>query len=61
VARAVERIGADRCLLATDFGQASNPPVEGLASFASALVDAGLSRETVRELVAETPADLLGL
>lgn len=61
VARAVERIGPDRCLVATDFGQASNPPVEGLASFASALVDVGLERETVRRLVAETPVDVLGL
>lgn len=61
VARAVEHIGADRCLVATDFGQASNPPVEGLASFASALVDAGLDRTTVRRLLRETPVELLGL
>ncbi|RLM53809.1 cytosolic protein [Halobellus sp. Atlit-31R] len=61
VAEAVARLGPERCLLATDFGQASNPPVEGLAKFASALVDAGVDRETVRQLVSETPADTLGV
>lgn len=61
VAAAVERLGPENCLVATDFGQASNPPVEGLARFASALVDAGLDRETVRQLLCETPADVLGL
>ncbi|QZP39569.1 DUF6282 family protein [Halobaculum magnesiiphilum] len=60
VARAVERLGPRHCLLATDFGQASNPPIEGLAKFAAALVDAGLDRGTVRRLLCETPIDLLG-
>lgn len=60
VAAAVDRIGPEHCLLATDFGQASNPPVDGLARFAAALIAAGPDRETVRRLVAETPADVLG-
>ena len=60
IARAVEAVGPERCLLATDFGQAENPPVPGLERFAGDLQDAGLSRATVRRLVAETPADLLG-
>lgn len=59
VARAVDRLGPQNCLLATDFGQASNPPVDGLAMFAGALVDAGLDRETVRLLLCETPSELL--
>jgi hypothetical protein len=58
VAEAVERVGADSALVATDFGQAENPPVDGLARFAAALVDAGLDRETVRTLVSETPRRL---
>lgn len=59
VAEAVERVGPGNCLLATDFGQADNPPVEGLARFAGALLDAGLGRETVGRLVADTPAGIL--
>lgn len=59
VAEAVERVGATSCLLATDFGQADNPPVEGLARFVGALLDAGLERETIGQLVADTPARIL--
>lgn len=59
VVEAVERVGADSALVATDFGQATNPPVEGLGRFAAALVDAGLDRETVRTLVSATPRCLL--
>lgn len=60
VVEAVERIGPENCLLATDFGQAENPPAPGLAAFGESLIDAGLDRETVSELVTETPATILG-
>ncbi len=59
VADAVERVGPENALLATDFGQATNPPVPGLAQFASAVLEAGCSRKTVRHLLTETPARLL--
>lgn len=61
VAEAVERIGPDNCLLATDFGQASNPPVPGLAAFYDRVVEAGVDRDTAARLVTETPADVLGI
>lgn len=60
VVDAVEAVGPDRALLATDFGQASNPPVEGLARYAGALASAGLAESTLRTLLSETPHDLLG-
>lgn len=61
VARAIDRVGPEHAVLATDFGQASNPPVEGLARFAGALLEAGLSVATVRTLLAETPRGVLGV
>ncbi|MHB9287131.1 DUF6282 family protein [Halobacteriales archaeon Cl-PHB] len=61
VAAAVERVGADNALLATDFGQADNPAVPGLAAFAAAVADAGVDRETVETLVTTTPRRVLGL
>ncbi len=61
VTEAVERVGADNALLATDFGQAENPPVQGLAAFAAAVEDAGVDRETVEMLVTATPERVLGL
>jgi len=61
VARAVDRVGPENAVIATDFGQATNPPVEGLARYAGALVEAGLSEAEVRTLVSETPKRLLGI
>lgn len=60
VAAGIERVGAENCLLATDFGQASNPPVPGLSGFVEAVVDSGVDRETVERLVTSTPAAVLG-
>lgn len=60
VADAIARVGAENAVVATDFGQASNPPVEGFARFAGALRDAGLSEATVRTVARETPGALLG-
>lgn len=59
VATAIDRIGAEHCVLATDYGQAENPPVPGLRRFAEDLVAAGTSRSTVRRALVDTPADLL--
>lgn len=61
VARAIETVGADHVAIATDYGQADNPPVPGLAEFARAVVDQGVPRETVRTTLTETPARVLGL
>jgi hypothetical protein len=61
VAEAVERVGPENAVLATDYGQAENPPVPGLREFAEAVADAGLPRETVRQCLTKTPAELLGL
>ncbi|WP_137285550.1 DUF6282 family protein [Halorussus salinisoli] len=61
VAEAVERVGPENAALATDYGQADNPPVPGLREFAESVVDAGIERGTVRRCLVETPAGLLGL
>lgn len=61
VATALERVGPDNAVLATDFGQVENPPVPGLREFARDVVAAGALHETVRKCLTETPADLLGL
>ncbi|WP_265110701.1 amidohydrolase [Halosolutus halophilus] len=61
LARAVNRIGPERCLLATDYGQAENAAVSGLATFAREVQEAGVPREAVRTMLTETPARVLGL
>lgn len=61
VADAIERVGPDNAVLATDYGQAENPPVPGLREFADAVVDAGIDRDDVRRCLVDTPTDLLDL
>lgn len=61
-AEEIRRIGADRCVLSTDFGQANNaPPAEGLERFAGALIRAGLREQEVARMIRHNPAVLLGL
>ncbi|MDQ2052226.1 DUF6282 family protein [Natronolimnohabitans sp. A-GB9] len=59
VADALERLGPDHCVLATDYGQAGNPAVPGLGDYAQAVVDAGASVESVTQSLTATPASLL--
>lgn len=61
VAEAIDRIGPENSLLATDFGQTSNPPVPGLAAFFEAVIDSGLDREVAEKTVTDTPARVLHL
>lgn len=61
VAEAIERVGPEHAVLATDYGQVENPPIPGLREFAQAVIDAGLDRETVRRCLVDTPTDLLDL
>lgn len=59
IVEAVRRIGAESCVLATDYGQADNAPVEGFATVIDDLLAAGLDYDTVEQLVQRTPARLL--
>lgn len=61
VAKAIGRLGPENCVLATDYGQVGNEAVPGLADFASAVVDAGVAEETVRQCLTTTPATVLSL
>jgi len=61
-AREIGRIGAERCVLSTDLGQADGPaPVEGLVRFGSALIENGVRRAEIELMVKHNPAELLGL
>jgi len=52
----------ERCIIATDSGQPFNPwPDEALRIFGQLLVDIGMDDETVRLMMVDNPARLLGL
>jgi hypothetical protein len=61
MARNIRAVGFAQCLMATDFGQAKNPPpVEGLRLFIAGLLAEGFTPAEIRRMVRNNPAQLLG-
>jgi predicted TIM-barrel fold metal-dependent hydrolase len=59
---AIKAVGAHRCILSTDLGQANNPaPVEGMKLMIAAMLDNGLTEKEIEIMVKTNPARLLGL
>jgi microsomal dipeptidase-like Zn-dependent dipeptidase len=62
VAEQIRELGADCCIIATDFGVYTLPePVEGLREFIACLLDLGISVDDISKLVKTNPERLLGL
>lgn len=61
-AEQMQKVGSDRCILATDFGGYTLPdPVEGLRGFIASLLDLGIPAGNIKEMVKTNPETLLGL
>jgi len=59
-ARAIIEVGADRCVLASDGGQVSNPAApQMLLSFAQDLAGFGVTEDSLRRMMHDNPAYLL--
>lgn len=62
VLEVIRKAGAERCVLATDFGQVFNPsPVEGMRMFILSLMNQGIMPEEIDIMARKNPAKLLGL
>jgi microsomal dipeptidase-like Zn-dependent dipeptidase len=62
VAEVVRAVGAEHCILSTDFGRyALATPVEGMRQFIACMLDLGLSADEIRTMVQTNPEWLLGL
>jgi hypothetical protein len=62
IARAASTIGAERCTLATDYGQKANVrPAPGFQEFADALLAEGLDERAIRSMACDNPCALLGI
>ena len=58
----IKAVGAEHCILSTDFGQAVNPsPPEGFRMMLATMLQAGLSEKELEILVKINPAKLLDL
>ena len=62
IVESVKAVGAEHCILTTDFGQAYNPAApEGMREFIEILLQNGLGEKEIEILVKENPARLLNL
>ncbi|MDH7499017.1 MAG: DUF6282 family protein [candidate division NC10 bacterium] len=62
IAKVIRSVGPERCVMATDAGQASNPPaVEMLRYFIAEMLREGIEGGEIEWMVKENPARLLGL
>ncbi len=62
MADAIKFIGPQHCIMATDFGQADNPPAaEGLKMFITAMLENGIPEKDIEIMVKKNPEKLLTL
>jgi hypothetical protein len=62
VAEQIAELGAQHCILASDFGVYTLPtPVEGMRSFIACMLDLGISEADIRTMIVTNPERLLGL
>ena len=58
----IEAVGAENSTLGSDLGQMNNPlPTESFRLIVGRLLDRGMSERDVKRLVADNPAELLGI
>ena len=58
----IDKTGADRCIVSTDFGQWTNPPpAEGMRMAIAALLDAGMREADIATVVRANPLACVGL
>ncbi|MEM2002505.1 MAG: hypothetical protein QXT77_07680, partial [Candidatus Methanomethylicaceae archaeon] len=62
VAKQIRAMGAEHCIISTDFGVYTLPtPVEGLREFIACLLDLGITSEEIKLMSAVNPAKILCL
>lgn len=62
MADSIKRLGADSCVLVTDYGQEHNiPPIQALSRFVEEMLACGISKTDVQKMVVRNPRHLLGI
>jgi len=62
IVQGMKRVGAEHCVMASDFGQPYNPnPVDGMRQFIRVMMALGISEEEVDTMTRKNPARLLGI
>lgn len=59
IADAIKEVGPERCIMATDFGQAHNPvPVEGMKMFVNTMIQCGIKHKDINKMCILNPSKL---
>lgn len=62
MAETIREIGAESCVLVTDYGQEHNiPPVEALSQFVNDMLEARITNQEVQTMIVHNPKKLLGI
>ncbi|MCI2256704.1 DUF6282 family protein [Domibacillus sp. PGB-M46] len=62
MAHSIREIGAESCVLVTDYGQEHNiPPIQALSNFVGEMVDCGISEKEIETMIVKNPKQLLGI
>jgi hypothetical protein len=62
LAKSIRKIGPEKCIMATDGGQAGNPPPhEMLRLFIAGMLEAGFSEEEIQAMTVRNPSWILNL
>ncbi len=62
MAASIRALGAESCVLVTDYGQTHNiPPVAALSEFVTELVACGISESQIEHMLSSNPKALLGI
>lgn len=62
MAKSIQLLGEDACVLVTDYGQAHNPPaIEALSNFVCHLIKTGVKEKQIEKMIQFNPKALLGI
>lgn len=60
VIKIIDKVGVDKCVIATDFGSMLNPPpVEGMKLYIRLLLAMGVTEKDIRKMLVDNPSKLL--
>lgn len=62
MADSIKQLGAEACVMVTDYGQEHNiPPIHALSQFVGEMLDHGLSEVEIQRMLVSNPRQLLGI
>lgn len=62
MAESIKVLGAESCVMVTDYGQSHNiPPIKALSQFIDDMLHGGLSDKDITRMIVDNPKQLLGL